>query len=90
MKLYCQCGYPLMVVATWNGHDYPLSLRDSSLGKDSDPITSCPACGRAIDLADLDMLPRPHVDELEQRRARERRPRGDRHTAPPDESAASK
>jgi len=90
MKLYCQCGYPLMVVATWNGHDYPLSLRDSSLGKDSDPITFCPACGRAIDPADLDMLPRPPVDELEQRRAREWRPRHDRHTAPPDESTASK
>jgi hypothetical protein len=90
MKLYCQCGYPLMVVATWNGHDYPLSLRDSSLGKDSDPITSCPACGRAIDPADLNLLPRPQVDELEQRRVRERRSHRARRTAPPDESAAAK
>ena len=61
MYRYCRCGYPLLVAATWTGHDYHLVPHDSAsaqcrpgrAARDSPLITSCPQCGQALVVREL-------------------------------------
>jgi hypothetical protein len=57
MHLYCQCGYPVLVTASWDGHDYHLILRDGKRGKHAPPIIECPHYGRRLSLRMLELHP---------------------------------
>ena len=57
MYLYCRCGHPLLVTATWTGMDYFLVLRDGQRGKGSPPMTHCPQCGQGLAPEDMEQHP---------------------------------
>jgi hypothetical protein len=57
MNLYCQCGHPIVVTATWVGDDISIKLHDGNIGDMRDDILACPHCGSGVNLGEL--RPRP-------------------------------
>jgi hypothetical protein len=53
MRLYCQCGYPIVARARWDGQDVCVSMRDGNNEAADDSIFACPRCGQTVRLGDL-------------------------------------
>ena len=61
VRLFCSCGYPILVSARWTGADILLILQDGQQEptRDAESLVHCPRCHQRLMPADLTWLAPP-------------------------------